>query len=158
MPERQHHSGVCYSGFSQLVVMDSRLNGNTYAEILSIHSVGLMRKGLGSDPCHWVDDNCPAHRSQLVQEWFRCCNALYGINLTLLTLPAYSPDNNSIENAWGLAKYSLLYTEIKKNSGWAEIQGIKSFARDRLRLWLLSYSLSDRLDRVIRNDGYPIRY
>ena len=105
---------------------------------------------------------CPAHNCSLVNEWFNCCNALHGINCKLIRLPAYSPDINIIENIWGIAKYSMLYSKcvVKTReelaelveSEWAKLSADLSLCTN------LVDSIDGRLDSIIRANGYSIKY
>ena len=57
------------SGHNPLVPLDSRLNAETYVEIIDTYGVELIKQNFGRSQCYWVEENCPAHRSNLVNEW-----------------------------------------------------------------------------------------
>ena len=150
-----------YHGLGPLIKLDSRLNGSTYLELLDTVAVEFIKSKFNNTPCFWLEDNCPAHNCRLVNEWFSCCNALHGINCQLIRLPAYSPDINIIENIWGMAKYSMLYSKccigtreelaVLIDSEWAKLSDLSICNT-------LINSIDDRLDAIIRANGYPIKY
>lgn len=155
-------SAICYNKLGPIIRMDSRLTQQTYCEILDNYIVDLIKAEFGVRQCFLVDDNCPAHKGWMVDEWFNCCNALHGINLKLLRLPAYSPDINIIENFWGFCKSRLLEDNFvvrsedqffeKIQEVWAEISIRENFIKPYFD------SINNRLDMIIANNGYPIKY
>ena len=50
-------------GHGPLVPLDSRLNAETYVEIIDTYGVELIKQNFGRSQCYWVEENCPAHRS-----------------------------------------------------------------------------------------------
>ena len=141
--------------------LDSRLSGLVYVELLDTVFVDYIKSTFGTLECYWIDDNCPAHTLTIVSQWFECCNALHGINLKLIRLPAYSPDLNIIENFWGYTQFELLYdrTMTTYDQLWIAV------SRHWYRLNSKSYyiaklidSVPRRLEEVVRSDGWPIKY
>ena len=54
----------------------------------------------GGDILNVIWDNAPAHRGEVLREYFR----MPGLNLRLVNLPGYSPDFNADEAIWGWAR------------------------------------------------------
>ena len=54
----------------------------------------------GGDILNVIWDNAPAHRGEVLWEYFR----MPGLNLRLVNLPGYSPDFNADEAIWGWAR------------------------------------------------------
>ena len=102
---------VSNNGVGPLVRLNSRLCARTYAEILDTVVADYIKERFCQRECIWIEDNCPSHRAELVNEWFGCCAHLHGINVRRLKLPPYSPEINLIENVWGYLKYRLLYDD-----------------------------------------------
>jgi len=54
----------------------------------------------GGDILNVIWDNAPAHRGEVLREYFR----MPSLNLRLVNLPGYSPDFNVDEAIWGWAR------------------------------------------------------
>lgn len=153
---------ITINGVGPLVPLDCRLDQYVYLEILDTFVVDLVRSTFGSDECYLVEDNCPAHRANLITEWFRNCNPLHNINLKLIKLPPYSPEFNLIENVWGYCKYDFLYSNCIPNDR-DEMKRLILDIWDNRKLEnelcpKLYESWEKRCDDVIRNNGFPIKY
>ena len=153
---------ICKNGPGKLIRLDSRLNGQTYAEILDTIGVNFIKDQFGSQQCYWIEDNCPAHKSNLVGAWFDSCSYLHGINCTRIKLASYSPDLNIIENSWGFAKHDLLYDNEEVptcDMMWAKVKNFwEKIIENREFVTNLFNSMENRLDNVLRNDGFPLRF
>lgn len=149
-------------GFSELANVGSRVNQFVYVELLDTYGVEFIKRSFGREKCFWVSDNCPAHNSHLVKEWFEFCNEFHDINVERISLPPYSPDLNLIENIWGSLKFDLLYENIEATSQgqlWEMIRTkwTERSSNDQIRENLF-ISMKSRLGSVITSDGFPTRF
>lgn len=152
---------IANDGLGPIVKLDSALDRFTYAEIMDTYGKEMIREKFGSDQCYWISDNCRAHTSNLVKEWFESAHALHGIRVERILLPPYSPDLNLIENVWGNLKHDCLYADEPSSADqlWDIIQNFWNVRRSEPETCLsLFSSMPRRLDNVIRSDGFPTRY
>ncbi|XP_053200841.1 uncharacterized protein LOC128385935 [Panonychus citri] len=155
-------AAITVNGVGPLVTLDCRLDQYVYLEILDTLIVDLVKSQFGQSECFLIDDNCPAHRANLINEWLSCCNYLHNINLKLIKLPPYSPELNLIENVWGCNKKDFLYSDCVPNtrdemkdfivSNWNSKKLIPNYCENLFNSW------TKRCEDIIYNDGYAIKY
>lgn len=145
---------ACFSsrGPGELEVIDGRMNGRMYREILeenlfkSVESLGHGRDFV------FQDDNDPKHTAKLTKKW------LQDREIEVLSWPSQSPDLNPIENLWKLLKIKV----HKRNP--SNIQQLKDFCIEE---WFrISANVCKnhvckyrkRLEAVEENKGYATKY
>lgn len=74
-----------------------------YLEVLETQLIPEFEYARDNIPGNWklMQDNCPAHRANVVKEYLR------QNNIEFIEWPAYSPDLNPIENLWNWMKHKL---------------------------------------------------
>lgn len=82
-------------GTSQLVTLQNNVNGMVYRNILETNLIPWAR-GVFGDNWRFQDDNAPAHRARIVQDF------IAQIGIQPLHQPPVSPDCNPIENLWAI--------------------------------------------------------
>ena len=80
-------------GKSELVVFRANVNGARYRDIMRQNLLPWARQQFGYN-FRYQDDNAPAHRARLVQ------NFMVQEGANVLAQPACSPDTNPIEHMW----------------------------------------------------------
>ena len=93
--------------------------------------------------------------------WFSSCAALHGINVNRVFLPPYSPDLNPIENVWGKLKFEFLNDDTQIASAddlWTVIKEKWTLLSQSPFVSSFVSSMPERLDLVLRNDGFQIKY
>ena len=108
------HVWGCFSSssFGRLVCFTRNLNAQymttLYETALLPSAVDLFGEGCDS----WIlqEDNDPKHRSKITKAWKK------ENEIKVLPWPSMSPDQNPIENVWGLMKMNLAKKKIRKLS------------------------------------------
>lgn len=142
---------ISSDGVGPLVRITGSVNGQSYLQTLRYR----LKRGypdLFGGPLIFQQDNAPAHRSRVVQEWLR------EKNIECLDWPPQSPDLNIIENVWNILKYELRSQIFEtEDQLWEEIQ----------RLWRripwdtidrLYQSMPRRIHALRRARGKHIKY
>jgi hypothetical protein len=103
--------------------------------------------GEGSVDWYLQEDNDPKHRSKTAKKW-KAEN-----HVKVLLWPAYSPDQNLIENVWRLLKIKIQKKKIRSVTGLRReiAKEWKKFS-DTLAENLVK-SMSDRVLTLIESDG-----
>lgn len=104
-----------------------------------------------------VHDNCPIHKSSIVQDWFTDHP-----DVVQLFWPARSPDLNPIENIWGRIVLEWDHAN-ERNPAELELHAQKSWDRFRSSggsdyCRNLVASMQDRVKEVIENEGKYTHY
>jgi len=79
----------------------SRVNAAIYQDILEQFMLPLADKLYGDADFIFQQDLAPAHNAKSTKTWFN------NHGITVLDLPANSPDLDPIENLWGIAKREM---------------------------------------------------
>lgn len=126
------------------------VNSALYLDILKTKLIQSMTLHRCSTFQH---DSAPAHTSRLVQSWLK------ENKMKVLEWPGNSPDINPIENLWMLVKRKVRNYKPKN------MQELMYFIK---RIWVMEVtpdlcnrlvsSMPKRLELVIKNKGYPIKY
>ena len=103
---------------------------------------------------NWIfeHDNDPKHRAAIVTNW------LNRNGVKLLDRPFFSPDKNHIEHLWDEIERSL---KKKRPRNQSEFKACLMEVLEEIELSVLKKSVDsipNRLNEVIRVNGYPIRY
>jgi transposase len=141
---------ISWDGAGFLLPCTNHMSANEYIHKLENAAIPC----LSSFGLTLMDDNAPIHRARAVQSWKE------ENGVTTIAWPPYSPDCNPIENVWGFMKVGL-----KKIS--PQPSTLHDLHREVLLVWNaleLAYiqrlydSIPRRLQKCIRNRGYPIPY
>ena len=144
----------CFSscGVGNLVFIDGNMTGEVYRDILQKNLFQSIKKlSLGRE---WVmqQDNDPKHRAHIVTHWLK------EKEVELLKWPPFSPDLNPIEHMWD---------EVERRMKKEKPKNETELKQSLLRVWhgigtdvtkKLVDSVPNRLNEVIRMNGYPTRY
>ena len=147
----------CWGCFSScdvgnLVFIDGNMTGEVYRDILQKTLFESIKKlNLGRE---WLmqKDNDPKHRAHIVAHWLK------EKEVELLKWPPFSPDLNPIEHMWDEMERRMKKEEPKNET---------ELKQSLLRVWYgigtdvtkkLVNSVPNRVNEVIRINGYPTRY
>lgn len=105
------HVWGCFSssGFGRLVCFTRNLNAQY---MTTLYETALLPSAVdlyGEDCYSWIlqEDNDPKHRSKIAKAWKE------DNYVKVLPWPSMSPDQNPIENVWGLMKMNLAKKKIR---------------------------------------------
>ena len=88
-------AAFCNTGKTSLAFCDRSMNTLYYLQIIEANLLPFMSEQL-QDTGIFMQDNAPAHVSNVAKAWFK------EKNITLLEWPALSPDLNPMENLWAI--------------------------------------------------------
>lgn len=140
------------NGVGKLVFIEEIMDHKVYLRILRqnmrpfAHSVGIQ------DTFSFYQDNDPKHKAKAVQDWLKsnCPN--------LIVTPPQSPDLNPIENLWSFLELKVR-NHVIKNREQLKVALREEWVKIPVGyLETLVKSMPCRLEEVIRNKGYPIKY
>ena len=93
-------AAFCNTGKTSLAVCDRSMNTLYYLKILESNLLLFLLQQL-QDQGIFMQDNAPAHVSNVAKAWFK------EKNITLLEWPALSPDLNPMENLWAIMSWDV---------------------------------------------------
>ena len=139
-------------GVGNLVFIDGNMTGEVYRDILQKNLFESIKKlNLGRE---WAmqQDNDPKHRAHIVTHWLK------EKEVELLKWPPFSPNLNPVEHMWD---------EVERRMKKEKLKNETELKQSLLRVWhgigtdvtkKLVDSVPNRLNEVIRMNGYPTRY
>lgn len=142
------------SGKLQLCYITSRMNSETYTEMLDAALIPFLEDVIGDRQFIFQQDNAAIHVSKNSREWFAARD------IPLMEWPACSPDLNPIENLWGIMARDI-YTNGR------QFTTIKSLKEEIHKSWQrienetlskLISSMPDRIFSVIQSNGGHTKY
>ncbi|KAJ8732874.1 hypothetical protein PYW07_000141 [Mythimna separata] len=145
------------SGPGELTVIPSRANSVNYIDVLNDVMLPTVRNVFPVEDMpeiSFVQDNCPIHRSIIVQEWFSQQS-----DIRIIPWPARSPDLNPIENLWGIMvqRWDNRNERTKEALSTHCMQVWDSIRGQNLCEKLIN-SMSSRLQAVIDQNGGYTKY
>jgi hypothetical protein len=128
-----------------IYVFTENLTGEKYMDILK----NQLPKNKGFT---FQDDNDSKHRSKIVTTWKK------ENNIKVVEWPAYSPDLNPIENCWGILK-KYIRKEMPSNIDTLKLKITDYWKKlNKKHICNMIDSMPKRINDVINNKGYPIKY
>lgn len=141
-------------GPGELVQIGSRMNSSTYLDILQNVMLPSVRIAYPEGQIYFIQDNCAVHRAQSVTQWLNILD-----DVTVIRWPSKSPDLNLIENIWGQMVLNWDSSEVRNAQNLdMEVQRSWELMRNSDMCSTMVSGMRDRLQQVIDNNGYPIRY
>lgn len=145
---------ITYHGSGILAFVDGNMNSQKYINVLDEHLWPVIVKYFGNSPWHFMDDNCPVHRSRETENWKR------RNNIQPFFWPPQSPDLNPIENVWLVLKNHVkrrifhIHTtdDLKRELQYAWENLSKTYIQS------LYSSLPKRCRKVIASKGFITKY
>ncbi len=98
-------------GVGPFCFLKSTVNAAIYQEILEHFLLPSANKFYGDADLIFQEDLAPAHTAKGTKSWFN----YHGV--TVLDLPANSPDLNPIENLWGIVRRKMRDTRPNNADG-----------------------------------------
>lgn len=98
-----------YSGCTQLILIDGRMNANDYVVVLENNLVPHLNTLLPAGGL-FQHDNAPIHRARATTQWLR------NNNINTMEWPALSPDMNPIEHVWGVLSKGIQRLEVNNSN------------------------------------------
>lgn len=143
----------CSDGMLSLAFPSCRMNSKEYVDILEEKLVPFLESS-ASEGLIFQQDNAPVHKSRHTQEW------LQSKNIKTMDWPACSPDQNPIENIWGLLARRI----YRENRQYQTVFDLKEAVIDewrslneQLRTNLVN-SMMDRIFELIQKKGGQTHY
>ena len=139
------------TGTGSICQINGTMTSHKYVRILSEHLIPSANRLVGNNYI-FQQDNDSKHTAKNTMEWFK------SKNIEVLSCPAHSQDLNPIENVWMYVK-----SEIRK----ANCVNIEQLIEKTEEIWKsipndylmkLIDSMPDRIDQVIKNNGYWTKY
>lgn len=141
------------NGLIQIAFPSTRMNSREYIEVLQGNLLPFLQQNHHDD---WVfqQDNASVHKSRVTMAWFN------EHHIQILEWPACSPDQNPIENLWGIIVRKV-YADNKQYGSVQELKQAVLTAWDGIPISTchkLTESMPNRLFELIENKGGPTHY
>ena len=147
--------GISWYGKTKLVRVPQglKMGSQDYIKIMQEHLLDDCRGIFNNKPWKLLEDNAPAHRAKLTQDWYK----EQGIQV-VSNFPPNSPDINLMENAWQLLSDMVATRRPKTLAGlWKVLQ--KEWENlDMITVKSLVRSFTDRLQAIIEAQGGNTKY
>lgn len=145
---------ITYHGAGILAFVDGNMNSQKYISVLDEHLWPVIVKYFANSPWHFMDDNCPVHRSRETEDW------KHRNGILPFFWPPHSPDLNPIENVWLVLKNHVkrqifhirTIDDLKHELQYAWNNLSKTYLRS------LYSSLPKRCRKVIASKGFITKY
>lgn len=143
----------CQDGLLPIAFPSTRMDSQEYTELLEENLLPFLQQ---HHHTNWVfqQDNAPVHTSRATMTWFR------ENHIQVMEWPACSPDQNPMENMWGLIVRAVYadknqYGSIRdpKRAVVSAWNGVLASTYQRL-----IKSMPDRLFELIENKGGSTHY
>lgn len=143
----------CSDGMLDLAFPSCRMNSSEYVGVLEDKLVPFLESSNDSELI-FQQDNAAIHKSRYTQEW------LQSKNIKTMERPTCSPDQNPIENIWGI----LARRVFAENRQYQSVFDLKEVVIEEWRAisqemrTKLVDSMPDRIFELIQNQGGPTHY
>lgn len=143
----------CRDGMLDLAFPSTRMNSLEYVGVLEDKLVPFIESS-NTEGLIFQQDNASVHKSHHTQNW------LESKNIKTMDWPTCSPDQNPIENIWGI----LARRVYAQNRQYQSVFDLKEAVIDEWRSineeirTNLVESMPDRIFELIQNKGGPTHY
>lgn len=144
---------ISIRGTLSLQFPSSKMNSNEYTNVLQSSLLPFMRTREGAS-FKFMHDNAPIHGSSTTKKW------LQENNIPSINWPPCSPDQNPMENIWGIVSRRV-YAENRQFSNISELKRaiLTSWrAISDLDCSALILSMPDRIFELIKKNGGNTKY
>ena len=146
---------ISCAGKIGLYVFRDNFNSLIYEQAVKEVLVPVAQE-LHPEGCYLQRDNSKVHRAKHLNKFFRSAES--DIILETITWPSYSPDLNPIENLWAVLKRKIRKRRPRNLDQLEDFifEEWEDISDDYVRN--LCFSINDRIDMCIENEGSRINY